>query len=63
MTERKDVPLSPCIQICKLDNQTGLCVGCLRTMNEIAAWGRIDDAKKREIYKKIDHRKKKISVA
>ncbi|MGH1365685.1 MAG: DUF1289 domain-containing protein [Calditrichia bacterium] len=63
MTEHKDMALSPCIQICKIDNQTGLCVGCLRTMNEIAAWSRFDDAKKREVYKKIDHRKKKFSVA
>jgi predicted Fe-S protein YdhL (DUF1289 family) len=29
---------SPCIGICALDPQTELCLGCLRTGSEIAAW-------------------------
>lgn len=31
------VPRSPCIKVCVLDAQN-LCVGCLRTLDEIAAW-------------------------
>ena len=34
---------SPCINVCKMDPQSGLCQGCLRTLDEIAAWGRADD--------------------
>jgi hypothetical protein len=26
---------SPCIDICKIDGNTGLCIGCLRTRDEI----------------------------
>lgn len=35
--------LSPCIGICALD-EDGLCRGCHRTGDEIAAWSRLDDA-------------------
>ncbi len=34
--------LSPCIGICELDAQ-GLCEGCLRTPDEIAAWPQMND--------------------
>jgi len=36
------VILSPCIGICELDAQ-GLCTGCLRTGDEIAAWSTMRD--------------------
>ena len=35
--------LSPCIGICSLDER-GLCEGCHRTGQEIAAWSVLDDA-------------------
>jgi len=34
---------SPCISVCRIDSSTGLCVGCLRTLDEIAVWGSLDD--------------------
>ncbi len=34
---------SPCINVCKMDADTGLCQGCLRTLDEIAAWGGADE--------------------
>ena len=30
---------SPCINVCQM--QEGLCVGCLRTLDEIARWGQV----------------------
>jgi uncharacterized protein len=29
---------SPCIKTCTLDARSGLCLGCGRTINEIACW-------------------------
>jgi predicted Fe-S protein YdhL (DUF1289 family) len=29
---------SPCIKICTLDARCGLCLGCGRTIDEIARW-------------------------
>jgi uncharacterized protein len=38
---------SPCISVCEMDVVSGHCRGCLRTLDEIAAWGMLDrDAKK-----------------
>ena len=33
-------PTSPCINICALDEQ-GFCLGCYRTLSEIAGWSRL----------------------
>ena len=29
---------SPCISVCQMDPQDGVCAGCFRTRSEIAAW-------------------------
>jgi len=50
-----DVP-SPCVSICRMNPQTELCEGCLRTLDEIAAWGRMDDATRREVWVAIGQR-------
>ena len=34
---------SPCITVCRMDARTGWCEGCLRTIDEIAAWSAMDD--------------------
>ena len=44
-----DVP-SPCISVCRMDADSGSCEGCLRTLDEIAGWSRIDDIRKRDIW-------------
>ena len=37
VAERPERPPSPCINVCSLD-AGGLCVGCLRSGDEIARW-------------------------
>ena len=31
---------TPCIQVCVIDGASGLCLGCYRTLSEVAAWSR-----------------------
>ena len=31
-------PPSPCISVCQIDDTTGLCLGCRRTIDEIRDW-------------------------
>jgi predicted Fe-S protein YdhL (DUF1289 family) len=39
---------SPCISVCVMDPDGAFCLGCFRTLPEIAAWGTLDsDAKRR----------------
>ena len=47
---------SPCISVCQMDEDSGLCVGCLRTLDEIARWGRADAAFKRAVWRNIESR-------
>jgi len=39
------LPLSPCTGVCRLDAR-GLCIGCLRTGDEIARWSSMSDRQK-----------------
>lgn len=47
---------SPCIRNCCLDDQD-LCIGCLRTLEEILQWGAADDRRKRQILAEVAARK------
>ena len=49
---------SPCINVCKMDDSTGLCRGCLRTLDEIAVWGRADDAARLNILAAVAQRRR-----
>ncbi|MCP3722333.1 DUF1289 domain-containing protein [Paraburkholderia sp. CNPSo 3272] len=49
-------PPSPCINICRMDARSGLCEGCLRTIDEIANWSTFDDDAKRAVWDAIETR-------
>lgn len=58
----RQIPVpSPCINVCKMSPATGLCEGCLRTIDEIVAWGRADDAYKRAVWAEIRRREQQIA--
>ncbi len=52
----KPVP-SPCNSICRIDTASGWCEGCLRTLNEVAAWSMLDDAGKRAVWLELGRRR------
>jgi predicted Fe-S protein YdhL (DUF1289 family) len=54
--EGPSVP-SPCISVCRMDAKTGLCEGCARTLDEIAAWSVMDDADKQAICDQLPQRR------
>lgn len=47
---------SPCQSICRMDERTGLCVGCWRTLPEIAQWSQASEAAKRQVWLQIQSR-------
>ena len=49
-------PISPCIGVCIIDPASGFCLGCARTIAEIAAWSRMDDGEKRRVWRAIELR-------
>ena len=46
---------SPCVGVCRLDERA-LCVGCRRTIEEIAEWPRASEARRREILRDVSLR-------
>jgi predicted Fe-S protein YdhL (DUF1289 family) len=48
---------SPCVSICRIDAESGLCTGCQRTLDEIGDWGSMADAGRLEIWGRIVQRR------
>jgi predicted Fe-S protein YdhL (DUF1289 family) len=53
---------SPCTSVCKMDPSTGWCEGCLRTIDEIAAWAGLADADKLVIWDRLGERREQIEM-
>lgn len=50
-------PPSPCVNICAMDPGAGICVGCHRTLDEIAGWGTLPPAAKLAVLDQLPGRK------
>ena len=54
-------PIStPCIKVCCVDGESGLCLGCFRTLPEIAAWAALDDATRNAVMADLPARRRRI---
>jgi predicted Fe-S protein YdhL (DUF1289 family) len=49
-------PESPCVNLCSLDDAYGYCVGCYRTMDEIAGWGSMSAAERWAVLRRVAER-------
>lgn len=54
--EADDVP-SPCASICVLDASHALCLGCGRTLHEIATWAEMSADQKRAVVASLPARR------
>ena len=52
---------SPCVSLCKMDVERQYCMGCLRTIDEIMAWSKADDAYKQAVWMAIARRRETVS--
>ncbi len=48
---------SPCVNICRMDDATGWCEGCLRSIDEIATWSLLDDGEKLAVIAELAKRR------
>ena len=53
---------SPCIKVCVMDPQRGVCLGCFRTLDEIAGWGGMPDAERERITGELSGRRRKLGL-
>jgi len=54
---------SPCNKVCVINEATGLCRGCYRTLDEIACWGTMSDEERGEVIGKLAERATRSGAA
>lgn len=52
---------TPCVQICVVDGESGLCLGCFRTLGEVAGWSRLSDAARAAVMADLPERRGRIA--
>lgn len=53
---------TPCIAVCMIDPRTNLCLGCGRTLGEIARWPRMEGAERRAVMALLADRMEKAGL-
>lgn len=61
MNESTMAAPSPCLDICKFDRRSDMCVGCLRTTEEIRHWKKMTDHRRRQILAERKRREAKLA--
>lgn len=56
MANREPSIETPCLQVCVLDPRRNVCVGCGRTLDEIAGWSALGDGERRRIMAQLPGR-------
>ena len=54
---RRDEVDSPCVKICLLHPDSRLCIGCWRSVAEIACWTRMTDAERQAVMADLPSRR------
>lgn len=56
MSQTATATESPCIRICQIDDE-GICIGCLRSLDEIAAWPQMDREARSRLLAELERRR------
>ncbi len=51
---------TPCIKVCVVDGESGLCLGCYRQLSEVAGWAKLSDEERERIMAELPSRKGRI---
>lgn len=52
---------TPCVKVCVVDGASGHCLGCLRTLSEIADWTRMTEAERAAIMAELPDRERRLT--
>ncbi len=50
--------ISPCVSVCKINNDTRACDGCGRTIDQISQWTKYNDEERYNIMKELGYGKR-----
>jgi predicted Fe-S protein YdhL (DUF1289 family) len=48
---------TPCIKVCVVDGESGLCLGCYRKLSEVAGWVKLTDEERDRILDELPSRR------
>lgn len=51
---------TPCVKVCIVDPESSLCLGCHRTLMEIAGWARLSEAERDAVMAELRGRRDMI---
>ena len=51
---------TPCVQVCVVDGESGLCLGCHRTLAEVASWSKLTDDERAQVMAALPARRDRI---
>ena len=51
---------TPCVKVCVVDGESGLCLGCYRQLSEVAGWAKLSDAERAAIMAELPARRGRI---
>ncbi len=51
---------TPCVKVCIVDPESGLCLGCFRTLPEIAGWARLPEDERAALMRELPSRRGRI---
>jgi predicted Fe-S protein YdhL (DUF1289 family) len=57
---KRDEIESPCIKVCLIHPVERICTGCLRSIDEIGAWGRLSPQERRDIMDELPSRRGRL---
>ena len=61
LPDRPPAPIkTPCVKVCVVDGESGLCMGCYRRLNEVAGWAKLSDAERETIMGELKSRRSLI---
>ncbi|WP_416355145.1 DUF1289 domain-containing protein [Aureimonas phyllosphaerae] len=62
MTSTSKPLASPCVRVCALDAAGALCIGCGRTIEEIAGWSDMSEEGRLAVMGELDERLRKVEA-
>ena len=53
---------SPCVKVCVMDPDRDACIGCCRTLEEIALWGRFSEEQREAVMRELPARRARLNL-
>lgn len=61
MSDRPPAPIkTPCVKVCVVDGESGLCMGCFRELQEVAGWSRMSETERDAVLADLPGRKARV---